>query len=247
MDLALVTGATSGIGAAFAHELAARGWSLVLTGRSAPALAVLGEDLGARTVVADLATAAGRAAVVEAAEGVGLLVNNAALGGAFGPFATMPVEDLEAVLAVNVVAASSLARAVLPGMLAAGRGGIVTVSSPAAVGPKAGAAAYGASKAFLESLDRSLRAEVRGSGVVVTTVRPDSTGTDFHARSGQDVSDVTVWNTPEEVARAALDAHERGELLVRIPRRPAKHVARDLARVVWHHPLVQRRLGSRQR
>ncbi|WP_018332040.1 SDR family NAD(P)-dependent oxidoreductase [Actinomycetospora chiangmaiensis] len=240
MDLALVTGATSGIGTAFARELAARGWSLVLTGRSESALRSLGAELGARTVVADLATTEGRRAVVSAADGVHLLVNNAALGGTFGSFATMPVEDLEAVLAVNVVAPTALVRAVLPGMLAAGRGGIVTVSSPSAVGPKAGAAAYGASKAFLESLDRSVRAEVRGSGVVVTTVRPESTRTDFHARSGQDVSDVGAWNTPEEVARAALDAHERGELLVRIPRRPAKHVARDLARVVWHHPAIQR-------
>lgn len=242
---ALVTGATSGIGTALARELAGRGWPLVLTGRSVPVLEELGRELGARIVVADLATDEGRDAVVAAADGVRLLVNNAALGGAFGPFASMPVADLEAVLAVDVVAAATLVRAVLPGMLAAGRGGILTLSSPSAPGPTPDAAAYGASKAFVEALDRSVRAEVEGSGVVVTTVRPDWTRTAFHARSGQDVTDVPAWNTPEQVARVALEAHFRGEALVRIPRRTARRVARDVARAGWHHPGI-RRLRTRR-
>lgn len=74
----------------------------------------------------------------------------------------------------------------------------------------------------------------------MTTVRPDWTRTAFHARSGQDVTDVTGWNTPEDVARAFLDAHERGSLFVRVPRRSARRVARDTARRAWHSSMITR-------
>lgn len=229
---ALVTGATSGIGAAFARELATRGWSLVLTGRSTEGLALIGSELDAKTVPADLATPEGRAAVIAESGDVDLLVNNAGLMGTFGPFATMPADELETVLAVDVVAVARLARAVLPGMLAAGRGGIITVSSPTAATAMPGGAAYAASKAFVEALDRSLRAETTGTGLVITTIRPDRTRTAFFERSERTSVHARRWNTPEDVARAALDAHEAGRMFVRIPRRRPVRVLSDLTGTV---------------
>ncbi|MHC1560638.1 SDR family NAD(P)-dependent oxidoreductase [Actinomycetospora sp. C-140] len=219
---ALVTGASSGIGAALARELAARGHPLVLVARRRDALEALAASLPtpAEVVVADLATPDGLASVedllVSTPDPVRLLVNNAATG-VFAPLVEQDPATLDATVHVNALAPLRLSRAALPRM--AGGGGIITISSPVAAGT-AGLAPYAASKAFLDALGRSLAAEVDGTGVVVTTVAPGYTRTAFHDHLGEDVSGIpdSWWRTPDEVARAALDAHARGEHRVAVGR-----------------------------
>jgi uncharacterized protein len=232
---AAVTGASSGIGAAFARALACDGAELVLVARDRAALEALADDLPGRheVVVADLADA-GDLARVEAVlreRPVELLVNNAATA-RWGPFLEQDPEDLTTTIGVNVLATARLARAVLPAMVEAGHGGVISVSSPAGERPAPMLAAYGSSKAFLDALDTSLRAELGDSPVTLTTVRPGWIRTGFHARIGQDVGaiDDAAWATPEEVAREALHRHRRGDTSVRVPQPGARQRLVDAAR-----------------
>ncbi len=234
-----MTGASSGIGKAFARELSASGYAVLLIARHRATLDSVAATLPgpSEVLVADLSTPAG-IDEVEArlrTHPMQLLVNNAATGH-WGPFTDHPQstapEDgaapavrgdaLVATVRVNVLAVARLARAVLPGMLAAGHGGIVTVSSPAGARPAPMLAVYGASKAFTDALDASLRAELAAhgaTGVTITTVWPGRTRTGFHQRLGQDTTEVSgrLWTSPEEVARRALAAHHRGAATVRVP------------------------------
>jgi uncharacterized protein len=211
---ALVTGASSGIGAALARELAARGHPLVLVARRREVLEQLAAELPtpADVVVADLATEQGLSDVerliAETPDPIRLLVNNAATG-TFAPFTEQDRSTLDATVHVNVLAPLRLSRAALARM--DGRGGIVMISSPVAVGT-VGLTPYAASKAFLDALGGSLVAEAP-AGVQITTVAPSYTRTEFHDRLGEDVSGVPDrwWLTAEDVARATLDAHARGE------------------------------------
>ena len=151
----LVTGASSGLGAEFARQLAARGSNLVLVARSGDRLATLAEDLQAQhrvavtTVPADLSLAdqVSLVAAHAAATGIDVLVNNAGFG-TYGEFADLDPGREHAEMMVNVVAAVDLAHAVLPGMLARRRGGIITVASSVAFQPSPQQAVYGATKAF---------------------------------------------------------------------------------------------------
>ncbi|WP_345410322.1 SDR family NAD(P)-dependent oxidoreductase [Actinomycetospora chlora] len=220
---ALVTGASSGIGAALARELATRGHPLVLVARRGDALERLAAELPTPTdvVVADLATEEGLRTVedliTDTADPVRLLVNNAATG-AFARLTEQDAATLDATVHVNVLAPLRLSRAALRRM--DGRGGIMMISSPVAVGT-VGLTAYAASKAFLDALGRGLVAEAP-AGVRITTVAPGYTRTEFHDRLGEDVSGIPDrwWLTPEDVARTALDAHARGEQRVE-PGRPS--------------------------
>lgn len=224
---AAVTGATSGIGAAFARALSAEGLGVVLVARDGEAATAMAADLPgpSEVLVADLSDPRelGRVEARLATPGerrVVMLVNNAATG-RWGSFVEQEPDDLAETIAVNVTAAVRMARSVLPGMVAAGAGGVITVSSPAGARPSPSLAAYGASKAFLDALDASLRSELAaaGSAVVVTTVWPGWTRTPFHGRLGQDVAAVPVgsWTTAEFVAREVLMRHRRGETTVRVP------------------------------
>ncbi|MFH8798250.1 SDR family NAD(P)-dependent oxidoreductase [Streptomyces sp. NPDC017936] len=198
LGTALVTGASSGIGAQYARQLAGRGWDLVLVARRADRLSALAarlrEDTGVTvgTVTADLAEPADLARVEArvAADDVALLVNNAGING-YGPFTEVDPGLLAKVLAVNVVAPTALARAALPGMVARGRGAVVNVASLLAFagglppGPLPHRAVYGGTKGYMVTFTRTLAAELADTPVRVQVVCPGLTATEFHLTAGE--------------------------------------------------------------
>jgi uncharacterized protein len=211
---ALVTGASSGIGEAIARRLAGRSAPLVVTARDRDRLGAVAAATGARGVVADLTTTAGRASVLAAAteHGVGLVVHAAGIGAA-GPFGEADEAGVEAVLAADLVAPVLLTRALWPHVRAA-RGHVVFVASIAALGV-AGEAAYSAAKAGLRTFADALRLEEPAVGV--TTVLPGVVDTPFLARRGYDRS----FPRPvpaDRVAAATLRAVEHGRAEVFVPR-----------------------------
>ena len=217
MGTALVTGASSGIGRAFAEALAARRDDVVLVARDTARLDQLASKLKgahgtyAEVLGADLTADAGVAAVEERLRaGVDLLVNNAGFG-TFGKFAELPIETELGEVQLNVVALVRLCRAALPGMIERGAGGIVNVSSVAGHQPTPYNATYGATKAFVTSFTHSLHEEARSTGVRVTVLCPGFTKTEFQERAGFDSSAVPgfLWQSAEEVAAAALRANDK--------------------------------------
>ena len=241
---AVVTGASAGVGAAFARALSARGYAVVLVGRDRGRLDAVADALPgpSEIVTADLARADGvrRVAALLAAEPADLLVNNAAAG-VHGVFAEQDPAALGDVVALNAAAVVALTRAALGPMLARRRGGVIAMSSLAAGSPQPGMATYAATKAFVELWAASVQDELRGTGVTLTCVRPGWVRTGFHARSGQAVGHVgeADWLDPDDVAVRALDAHARGRasvvLLPALPpvRRAARAVRSTLGRVKW--------------
>jgi short-subunit dehydrogenase len=214
---ALVTGGSSGIGAAIAECLAAAGVSLVVVGRDAQRLDGLARRIGAHALVADLGTAEGIARATEAAAGVDLLVNSAGLGWA-GDLAAMPAPDIDALVGLNLTAPLKLTQAALPGMRARGRGQLVFVSSIAAVGV-GGEAVYSATKAALRAFAASLRLEVAGEGIGVTTLLPGAVRTPFFDRRGMPYDRRFPRQLdPAQVASALLRAIKRGDAEVFLPR-----------------------------
>ncbi len=218
----VVTGASSGIGEQFALSLGRRGDRLLLTGRSRERLDAAAARIGGRTevLVADLATDDGLSCLEDAiaSRPVTLLVANAGTGDA-GRLADQDLAAMAATVAVNLTAVARLVRAALPGMTARGDGGIVLVSSSAAVWPAPDAPLYAATKAAVESLSRSLRADAGPRGVRVTCVRPGWIRTPFHDRHGTDAALVEdrFWREPTDVVTAALDANARDVELVEVP------------------------------
>lgn len=223
---ALVTGASSGIGAALARELAAGGVGhLVVVARRAERLDALAVELAGRygtavdVLAADLTTESGLAMVEERlTDGevpVDLLVNNAGVGTP-GRFADAPVGALEAQVALNVSALVRLTHAALAPMVARGHGAVCNVSSLASYQPAPGSAVYAAGKAFVTSLSESLHEELRGTGVTVTAVCPGFTRTEFlEAAGGSEAAGMPgfVWMSAEAVAAEAVAATARGRAL----------------------------------
>lgn len=218
--VALVTGASSGIGASFARRLAAEGSDLVIVARRRERLAAmareLGEAHGARVETMDLDLTdpvqlrAVEARLSDATHPVDLLVNNAGAGH-HGPYASLAADDVEAMVRLNLLAPARLLSAVLPGMVARGRGGVVNVSSISGEQPIPYAATYSATKAFLTSLSQALHEELRGTGVTVTAVLPGFTRSEFHDRPGMGRSfPGPLWMATEAVVDAALAAVAEG-------------------------------------
>jgi uncharacterized protein len=183
---ALVTGASSGIGAAYARALRGRGERVVLVARRAERLQALARELGgephALVLPLDLARAGSAEALRAdlAARGIGIdvLVNNAGLGNT-APFEAQRLEAIQAMLDVNVRALVELTHAFLPGMRARGRGRIVNVASNAAFQPVPYLTVYAATKAFVLSFSEGLAEELRGTGVHVQALCPGITATEF--------------------------------------------------------------------
>ena len=204
---ALVAGASEGIGAAFATALAGRGLDLVLVARRAEPLAALAGRLPVRTVTvsADLATAAGLAAVEEATAGldVGLVVVNAAYS-PIGPFVELTAAQAERTLDLNCRAPLLLAHRYLPPMAARGRGGFVVMSSLAGMQGAPGITAYAATKAFGAVLAEGLWAELRPRGVDVLACVAGAVATPGLGAAMARGAPGTV--DPDEVAGAALRA-----------------------------------------
>jgi short-subunit dehydrogenase len=211
--VALVTGASSGIGAAFARSLAARGHDLVVVARTKHALDELAASVAVEVevIAADLATDDG-VAMVEARlrDGVDLLVNNAGFG-TTGKFAELPIEEEDREIRLNVLALTRLTGAAVPGMVARGRGGVVNVASIAAFQPTPGTATYGGTKAYVLSFTQALREELRGTGVKALVLCPGFTRTEFQERANYEVKGLAArfWQTPEEVVETTLSALDR--------------------------------------
>ncbi len=190
--LALVTGASGGIGADLARELARHGHDLVLAARGVAAMESLAAELrglgvAATVIEADLAVPGAAAALAAALASRGLavdvLVNNAGLGAA-GRFDRLDPARIGAILYVNIVALTELTRLLLPGMVQRRQGRIMLVASVAGFQPGPHMAAYFASKAYVLSLGEALAYELRGTGVSVTTLCPGATATNFFVVAG---------------------------------------------------------------
>ena len=221
---AVVTGASSGLGALFAEKLAQRGLPVVLAGRDQARLAEvrqrvqrLAPGIEVELVVGDLGARGGVESLVGALDGrvIDVLVNNAGFG-TYGRLEEVDPERDHDLIAVNVDALVRLTHAVLPAMLARGRGRILNVASTIAFQPAPYQATYGASKAFVLSFSQALWAETRGTGVTVTALAPGPTRTGFVDALDADVSQ-TIYGrlaAPEPVVAAGLRALDRGRPVV---------------------------------
>jgi uncharacterized protein len=225
---ALVTGASAGIGAAFARELAARGWSLVLTARREERLQALARELTsrhpiqARVVAADLADPRAVPRLVEATRSaelaISMLVNNAGYG-VPGTLVSQPWERQRDFIEVMITAPAALCWHFLPGMRERGYGRIVNVASLAGLVPGTpGHTLYAAAKSYLVKLSESLALENRGHGIHVSACCPGFTHSEFHDVVGvrQAMSGMPrwMWLEADAVARESLDAVERGKVIV---------------------------------
>ena len=221
-DRALVTGASEGIGEAFARELAGRGSDLVVVARRRERLEQLAAELGSEhgveveVLTADLTDPRAVAEVearLEASERpIDLLVNNAGGATEVGPFLERDRESLARDAYLNALALLRLTHAAAQTMARRGRGNVINVSAGIAFYPLPGAASYGAAKAFVNSLSEALDYELRDAGVRVTAVCPGFTRTGAQRRLGMKVDRVprALWKDPADVAVAALRAAARG-------------------------------------
>ncbi len=217
MPTALVTGASSGIGAAFARRLSTDGYDVVAVARRRDRLEEL-QRVGAATeiIAADLGVVEGCELVEERilAGGISLLVNNAGISTG-GGFEDTSLADEEQLLAVNVRAVMRLTHAAAPAMLAAGKGEIVNVSSVAAFTAVAGFATYSASKAYVVALSESLAVRYAHRGVKVMALCPGYVRTEMHQPSeipGGLVGRV-MWRDPEQLVDVALRDLRRGRII----------------------------------
>jgi short-subunit dehydrogenase len=224
---ACITGATSGIGAAFATKFAGQGYDLILTGRRTERIDSLARTLSkdhniaAEVIIAELSDDRQLDLLLEkvrTAKGLEVLVNNAGFAKE-NPFHEESVNTHEMMLKVHNLVPVKLCHAVLPDMVARGKGAIINVSSLAAFLPLPGQAMYSGTKAFLKSFTESIHLELRGTGVSAQVLCPGITRTDFHERMGYDPksfyrdSGMLKAMTAEEVVEASLRDLERDKVL----------------------------------
>ncbi len=215
MPTALVTGASSGLGAQFARQLSARGYRLVLVARRTDRLQALAGEIGGEPVVIghDLAAdAAGLPAkVAELGLDVDLLVNNAGFG-TFGHVWEIEEGRDAEMVRLNCEAVVVLTRAFLPAMVERGSGGVIVVASTAGMQPLPWEATYGASKAFALSFTDALSEELRGTGVRAMSVNPGPVPTEWQDIAGVDDTGVVPGEiSAEQCVRESLEAWERGK------------------------------------
>lgn len=217
---ALVTGASSGIGEQIARVLADRGTALTLVARRAERLDALAKELGTKVevdvVAADLVTDDGCALIERrlVEQPLDLLVNNAGVGTA-GSFHRLPGQPEFDEVRLNVLALVRLTHAALGPMVTAGKGAILNVGSLAGDQPLRGSATYAATKSFVTTFTESVAAELRGTGVTITVVKPGFTYTEINADDAPDPKSLAgrMWMQADFVAREAVDAAERGQLI----------------------------------
>jgi uncharacterized protein len=225
--LAVVTGATAGIGREFAEQLGARGYDLLLVARDGPRLvetaAALSASHGVRaeSFPADLSRDGDVGRLVEriaASPGLALLVNNAGFGSR-GRLADAETARQEAMVRLHVLAPMRLTRAALPVLLGNGRGGVINVSSVAGFLYSAGNVNYCATKAYLTTFSEGVAAELHGSGVHAQALCPGFTRTEFHARIPGPVEQHPsfAWLSARDVVAYSLRCLDRGGPVVCIP------------------------------
>lgn len=252
-QIALVTGASSGIGRSLAHLVAADGYDVVLVARRASSLDELAQQLterhGVRTHIhaVDLSEPGAAGQLVDALRSRGLaidvLVNNAGVG-MQGAFATLPLDRQLAMVALNVTALTTLTGLLLPDMIARRRGGILNVGSTAGFQPGPFMAVYYATKAYVDSFTEAIADELDGSGLRVTCLAPGPTVTEFADRAG--ATGTTLFSgdmmSADEVARLGYEAWKASrplivtgtrnkvrQLMVRVlPRRMVRKAVRGL-------------------
>lgn len=221
LGTALVTGASTGIGAIYADRLAKRGFDLVLVARDVARLEALADRLRRETGVAvdvlpaDLVDAAQLAAVearIADDPRLTLLVNNAGIS-LEGTLIDTPRTTIQQLIAINITAPTLLARAAARAFAERGHGGIINLSSVLALAPEMIDAAYSATKAFVLTLSQGLAHELGGKGVRVQAVLPGATRTEIWARSGKDVDAFPpeIVMDPADLVDAALVGFDRGE------------------------------------
>ena len=228
---AVVTGASSGIGADIARELAARGHGVTLVARREDKLRALADELSAvrvEVIAADVADPDARARIFDVVQGRGLtvdvLVNNAGIG-AIGAVAESTVEREVAQVRVNVEALIDLTTRAVQHMVPRGRGAILNVGSTAGFQPFPGQAGYGATKAFVISYTEALAAELAGTGVTVATLNPGPVRTEFLQTAGMDETTFAsafpkfMWMPSRDVARVGVEAlaRDRGTVIAGLP------------------------------
>jgi short-subunit dehydrogenase len=219
--VALVTGASSGIGATFARRLARDGYELILVARRQELLEQLARELGgAEILTADLTAEEGLARVearIAAAPELELVVNNAGFG-TKGLFWETPLDGQQRMHELHVMATMRLTRAALVAMVPRGRGGVINVSSVAAFGQSPGNISYCATKAWMNSFTEGVDLELRGSGsaVRVQALCPGFTVTGFHDAMGMSRDGIPgwLWMRAEDVVDASLRGLERGKVFV---------------------------------
>jgi uncharacterized protein len=250
---ALVTGATAGLGAEFARQLAADGHDLVLVARDADRLARVRTELAdnhgvsVEVISADLTTDEGCAVVAKRIEApeqpVEVLVNNAGFG-MYKVFGRADLAAEERQLDLNVRAVLRLTHAAVRTMTPRHRGRIINVSSVAGFVPRGSNATYAAGKAWVTMFSESLSVQLRGSGVTVTAICPGFTRTEFHQRADADMSHVPerMWLDAEQVVREGLADAFKGKP-VSVPSRQYRRLLM-VVRVV-PRPLVRRVMARR--
>lgn len=219
--VAVVTGASSGIGAVYADRLALRGYDLMLVARRQDRLGALADRLRAthhvevETFAADLTVPAELDTVAERIRkdaSIAVVVNNAG-NGQLGASADMPVSDVAATIALNVTALTRLTMASLPGFLARNSGAIINISSAVALQALPIASLYGGTKSFVLAFSQGLQQELEGSGVQLQVVLPAGVATEFYDHSGIPLSafDPAAIMSVEDLVDAALAGFDRGE------------------------------------
>ena len=220
---ALVTGASSGIGAVYADRLARQGYDLILVARSQAKLNALANRLSDQTgrtvevVAADLKDKGGLLRVehiLRSDASITLLVNNAGVG-AVMPLLGSPVDDMEDMITLNITALTRLAYAVVPGFVARGAGTVINISSIVAIAPEILNGVYGGTKAFVLGLSQSMHRELADKGIRIQAVLPGATATDFWSEAGNPVENLPqeIVMSAEEMVDAALVGLEKGEVV----------------------------------
>ncbi len=222
---ALITGATSGIGKAFAEEFARRGYELIITGRREDIIKSVAIDIerehkvSVKVIIAELSQDKGIQKVIReirSCASLVALVNNAGFGHR-SVFLKESVESHLDMINVHVTAAIRCIHEALPRMIELGEGTIINVSSMSAWVPGPTISTYGGTKAFLAIFSESLHVELRKKGIRVQALCPGFTSTDFHKRLGMEddfhVTEAIAWMKPGEVVRESMEALGRGDVI----------------------------------
>jgi uncharacterized protein len=223
LGTALITGASSGIGAIYADRLARRGYDLILVARNRDRLTALADritnetqrsveiidaDLGDRAALAQIETKLKQDASIT------LLVNNAGVG-THKPLLDSDIDSMTQMIELNVTALTRLTYAAVPGFVARGKGAVINISSIVAISPETLNGVYGGSKAFVLALSQSLKHELADKGVQVQAVLPGATATDFWQVAGLPVEHLPkeIVMSATDMVDAALTGFDRGELV----------------------------------